>query len=215
MIATNLFPSTIITNADSSQRSEFLHQILKSLDNLPSANNPDVFAINDQSGWGIDIVRQLIKFFTLKPVNHNSKVGIIYDAQNLEIAAQNALLKILEEPPANCYLILLVTNANNLITTIKSRCQIMQLPTATSNQTSLEIQPSANLINNFAIVDDILGRFSKPDIIVWLDNQMICAQQQLIIGKIGPEILTKIIKSRAMITANVDPRSALDWLYLS
>ncbi len=215
MIATNLFPSTIITNADSDQRTDVLHQMLSNLDNLPSPNNPDIFAINDQSGWGIDTVRQLIKFFTLKPVNHNSKIGIIYDAQNLEITAQNALLKILEEPPLNCYLILLVANANNLITTIKSRCQIIQLAPIPLDQTSLEIQPSANLVNNFAIVDDILGRFSKPDIINWLDNQMHCAQQQLILGKIGPEILTKIVKSRSMISANVDPRSALDWLYLS
>jgi len=52
------------------------------------------------------------------------KVAIINDADRLTIAAQNSLLKILEEPPAGVIIILVTHDKDKLLTTILSRCQI-------------------------------------------------------------------------------------------
>ena len=49
------------------------------------------------------------------------------DVDNLSMSAQNALLKITEEPPSNTYFILTVSNANNVLDTIRSRAYIFKM----------------------------------------------------------------------------------------
>lgn len=53
----------------------------------------------------------------------HGKVFIIDEAELLATAAQNALLKTLEEPPARTWIILVTSQEQNLLTTIRSRCQ--------------------------------------------------------------------------------------------
>ena len=60
-----------------------------------------------------------------KPIISNKKVYIINDAQNMTVEAQNCLLKTLEEPPEYITIILIASNENNLLSTIKSRCTII------------------------------------------------------------------------------------------
>src|SRR6185437_15079084 len=55
---------------------------------------------------GIEIVKQLQKKIFFKPIKSRSKLIIIEDAQLLTPEAQNALLKVLEEPPVNTYIFL-------------------------------------------------------------------------------------------------------------
>lgn len=59
----------------------------------------------------------------LKPRRGHHKVFVIDEAELLDGAGQNALLKTLEEPPAGTHLILLTTQENRLLPTIRSRCQ--------------------------------------------------------------------------------------------
>lgn len=75
---------------------------------------------------GVDIVREfLIEPAGLRPGNAKSKAFLIPEADLLNPNSQNALLKTLEEPPNNCYLILLVSSAQALLETTRSRCQIV------------------------------------------------------------------------------------------
>ena len=60
-----------------------------------------------------------------KPVNSGKKVYIINDADLMTKEAQNCLLKTLEEPPEYIVIILIVSNENKMLTTIKSRCMKM------------------------------------------------------------------------------------------
>ena len=57
-----------------------------------------------------------------KPVISNKKVYIINDADLMTKEAQNCLLKTLEEPPEYVVIVLIVSNENKILTTIKSRC---------------------------------------------------------------------------------------------
>lgn len=74
----------------------------------------------------IDEIKKLQKEFSLTSFGENSRVVIIRSAQNLNRAAQNSLLKILEEPPQKTVLILVVENEKKLLPTIISRCQLVR-----------------------------------------------------------------------------------------
>src|SRR5262249_48264438 len=63
----------------------------------------------------------------LAPMEGRRKIAIIDDADLFNDASGNALLKTLEEPPAHSLLILLTTNPELLLPTIRSRCQIVPL----------------------------------------------------------------------------------------
>ena len=72
---------------------------------------------------GIDQARDLKRFVALQAIAAPRKVAIIDDADRLSIAAQNALLKTLEEPPGAALLILVTASPGALLTTVRSRCQ--------------------------------------------------------------------------------------------
>jgi DNA polymerase III subunit delta' len=72
---------------------------------------------------GIDQARELKRFVALRAIAAPRKLAIIDDADRLSIAAQNALLKTLEEPPGQALLILVTASPGALLTTVRSRCQ--------------------------------------------------------------------------------------------
>jgi DNA polymerase-3 subunit delta' len=73
----------------------------------------------------VDAIRGLSDEIMLKPTLSKRKVFIIRDAECMNESAQNALLKILEEPPTYATIILVVSNKEQIIKTIKSRCTIL------------------------------------------------------------------------------------------
>jgi len=71
----------------------------------------------------IDRVRQVQSFFQFAPVEAFYRVAIVDDAHSMNRAAQNALLKTLEEPPAGRVLILVTSKPFVLLPTVRSRCR--------------------------------------------------------------------------------------------
>ena len=61
-----------------------------------------------------------------KPIISNHKVYIIDNADTMTVEAQNCLLKTLEEPPEFAIIILIGSNENSFLVTIKSRCMILK-----------------------------------------------------------------------------------------
>jgi len=98
--------------------------------NLGSNNNPDLLLIQNSSNKTISIkqIRNLINWATLKPYNSQIKIGIIKSAESLTVQAQNALLKILEEPNKYTQLYLITQNHKQLLPTILSRCELQHFP---------------------------------------------------------------------------------------
>ena len=78
----------------------------------------------------IEQIRELIGFFRLKVPGTAAikRVAIIRDAETMGTEAQNALLKLLEEPPADSVLILTSSQPERLLTTIRSRAQLVHIP---------------------------------------------------------------------------------------
>ncbi len=71
----------------------------------------------------VDEVRGLKNFFTMSSTDGGWRVAIIDAADELNRAAENALLKILEEPPARTILMLVAHQPSKLLPTIRSRCR--------------------------------------------------------------------------------------------
>lgn len=88
-----------------------------------SENNPD-FSIIEPDGNSIKIaqIRELQENVYIKPIVSSKKVFIINDSDKMTEEAQNSLLKTLEEPPEYIIIILVASNENKLLNTIKSRC---------------------------------------------------------------------------------------------
>ncbi len=75
----------------------------------------------------IDVIREfLIDKVAGRPTHGQRKVFVVSEAERLNTASQNALLKVLEEPPAYCSIILLCTRLEKLLPTIKSRAQTIR-----------------------------------------------------------------------------------------
>ncbi len=74
-----------------------------------------------------DIRTQVVDDVQIRPYYGRRKIYIIENAELMNVQAQNALLKTLEEPPAYAVLLLLTTNAGALLETIRSRCTLLPL----------------------------------------------------------------------------------------
>lgn len=89
-------------------------------------NHPDLQIIRPSGTWiKIDQIRELQKRIIYHPLEGKRKVYILTEAEQMNLEAANCLLKTLEEPPADSVLILLTTNLEALLPTIRSRCQII------------------------------------------------------------------------------------------
>lgn len=88
------------------------------------ADEVDVYEIDAASNRGIDDIRELKEAAYTLPYKSEKKVYIIDEVHMLTKEAFNALLKILEEPPAHVVFILATTEIEKLLDTILSRCQV-------------------------------------------------------------------------------------------
>ena len=97
---------------------------------VAAGSHPDFQFVTVASGKkeiGVDRVRDVKRFTQLRPVRGTVKLAVIDDAHMLTVAAQNALLKTLEEPPGHSVLILVANNPDALLPTVRSRCQRVPL----------------------------------------------------------------------------------------
>ena len=97
-----------------------------------AGSHPDLLAIGapDRTGKetrkkeiGIDRARELKRFAQLHAVAAPRKMALVDDADRLSLAAQNAMLKTLEEPPGQALIILVTAGPGALLPTVRSRCQ--------------------------------------------------------------------------------------------
>ncbi|HNZ86399.1 MAG TPA: AAA family ATPase [bacterium] len=93
---------------------------------LKNGIHPDLIQVSlleNKRDIGIDQVRDFREKFSLTPMRSQFKVGIINGADRLSQESSNALLKIIEEPPKNSFVILIAQDVDKILPTIKSRSQ--------------------------------------------------------------------------------------------
>lgn len=176
-----------------------------------------------QSHITIDQVRQLKSHIFQKPITQKYKFVIIEQAENLTIEAQNALLKMLEEPPKTCIIILEAKDKSNLLATIISRLITIQTLADPNEAVPKE---SSILLEEVKVALEKLAEIKNP--LVWLDKQILANHNLLLyetsknLTKPHPKQTKKSIslqevcqfiescaKTKEMIQANVNPKMAL------
>jgi len=132
--------------------------ICKSCIEFDTNNNPD-FSILEPDGNSIktDQIRELIKKVYEKPVVSNKKVYIINDSECMTKEAQNSLLKTLEEPPEYVTIILITSNENLFLPTIKSRCTKISFNRLTDNELASVLKKEYN----FSDVSEITFKIAE------------------------------------------------------
>lgn len=93
---------------------------------LASGNHPDLHLLSplpDKRDISIEQIRELQQQLSLRPFEAKRKACLIEPAERMNEKSANALLKTLEEPPGHAIIILLSTQADLLLSTIRSRCQ--------------------------------------------------------------------------------------------
>ena len=102
----------------------------KSCIQADSHNNPDIIWITHEKPNTItvdDVREQIVNDAQIKPYAGRYKIYIINEAEKMNVQAQNAILKTIEEPPHYVIVILITNNAGAFLQTITSRCVMLSM----------------------------------------------------------------------------------------
>jgi len=146
----------------------------------------DISILSFEKLVGIEDVRNVQKKLILKPLKSKEKAVILDGSNGLTIEAQNALLKVLEEPPANTIIYVTTPNKDLLLPTILSRCQTITLKESfelskdetTSYLNVLMSLPEKSVGEKLKLAQDIAK--SKDEIIPELEKMIIVARSILL-----------------------------------
>ncbi|MEN8775795.1 MAG: DNA polymerase III subunit delta' [Polaribacter sp.] len=118
---------------------------------------------NKQGNIGVDEAEDIVKKLQLKSYEGGFKVMIIWMAEKMNIAAANKLLKLIEEPPNKTVFILVTENEEQIINTIKSRCQALHFPVLAEQDIAKALTERENCAENEAakIAHQAEGNYNK------------------------------------------------------
>lgn len=120
------FAMTLLCEEKQAQPCMKCHSCIQAL----TDNNPDIIYISPDkpTTLSIDHIRQhLVGDIGLKPYSYSHKIYIIENADLMNVQAQNAILKTIEEPPEYAVIMLLTTNVGNMLPTVLSRCVTLNM----------------------------------------------------------------------------------------
>lgn len=190
----------------------------------------DVSLLTFEKAIGIENIRNFQRQLYLKPIKSKTK-AIILDVYNgITVQAQNALLKLLEEPPNNTIIYITIQNKDLLLATVLSRCKIIQLKDDSSLLTKQEITqyldvlislPQKPIGKRLKLAQDITK--DKNEAVLWLEKMVFVARQALtqknninLSGSQGLRILKSLQKTHTIITTtNANQRLVLENLFLN
>ncbi len=167
--------SILISGKNIQVREAYIDKLLKE----QAIDAFDVATLAHEGSIGIEEVRLLQKKMYLTPLRSKTKAVIINNAQNLTIEAQNALLKVLEEPPNNTIIVLTAENKNLLLPTILSRCKIIELKSSENQLESNDLSTLAQygVGKRLKLAQDIAK--DKDGALAWIENAILVIRKQL------------------------------------
>ena len=158
--------------------------------------HPDTQLITPEegkSGIAVERIRDVVNHSALSRHAAQTKVCIIVPAESLTIAAQNTLLKTLEEPPGNIVFLLVNHIGGHLLATVRSRCWLLTLPNPVFN-TMIEDW----LISNGADRNEILEA-------MWFSRGAPLKSLELLCDKAYKAKQTTVEQCLELISGRVDP----------
>lgn len=170
-------------------------------------NHPDVLYFNSSAKLGIEQARIIKKHFSLKPYSAKGRVVVLEDASSLTVEAQNALLKTLEEPPADAILLLGASSVAKFLPTVLSRCQIIRVQgkaeRVKDHEKEIEKLEKATIEERFEFVEKLKDKEAFLKSLVDYFYQ-----------KRDMSFLKELLKAEQLAQRNVNIRAILEYLML-
>jgi len=118
---------------------------------------------NKQGMIGVDEALEVVKKLQLKSYEGGFKVMIIWMAEKMNIAAANKLLKLIEEPPEKTIFLLITEHEDQIINTIRSRCQALHFPVLSEKDIaeSLVVKENSTESEALKIAAQAEGNYNK------------------------------------------------------
>ena len=161
------------------------------------ANHPDLLLIEKESGKKeitVDKIRKISEFANQTSAISPYKFIIVDSACELNKSAANALLKILEEPRDNNFLILVAHNLSRVLATIRSRCQIVKIADLNSADFTQILRQKKFSAEEISFLSEICD--NAPAIAIEMGTELTQLYQLFLESlknkKINPEFLKKI-----------------------
>ncbi len=186
----------------------------------------DQIIITPDGSLGIEDIRKLQKQIAFKPYKSPQKAVVIYAAETITREAQNALLKTLEEPPAQTLIYLISEAQNAFLPTILSRCHLINLKSpekASLDEGSFEATIIA--LGNGGVGECLYQAqllATKEKALPWLITAITYFRESLLESETPQEhellinILESFQEAHSVISAtNVSPRLVMENLFLS
>ncbi len=214
--------SFLIVAKDKNLTSSYASNLLKERGVDPIDINLNVY----EKAMGIADVRNIQKAVLLKPFRGKTKAVIINAYENITLEAQNALLKILEEPPNNTIIVITAAKQELFLPTILSRCKVIILQEKEIKLTeddlpkfekTLDALLNGKIGDKLKIAQDITKE--KGDSALWLEKMTVFAKNKLAQDNKNFRYLTflkELQKTyKAIKNTNVSQRTALENLFLA
>ena len=167
--------------------SHFLEEWRQLIDQQPYGNLFDWYKLlgvdNKQGQIGVDEALDVVKSLSLKSYEGGHKIMIIWMSEKMNTACANKLLKLIEEPPEKTVFILITEDEEQIISTIRSRCQALHFPPlseaviaeALVKKYSIEMSAAAK------IAQQANGNFNKACDLIYQDSEDIQFEKWFVI----------------------------------
>lgn len=215
--------STIIMSPSLQDRTEKINNILT--ENKLSLNHPDLLIFDDEEKLGVEAVKKIKEFLSLKPYSAKGRGIAILSSQKLTLDAQNALLKILEEPPVSAVILLGADSDKNFLPTILSRCQVVSSGLRVQGSGLEKYYPeierliNASLDDRFAFVEKLEDKEEFIRALVSYFSHVISTLSEVGGEKSqNPQFLefaNKLVDSEKYLAAKGNQRAILEYLMLN
>lgn len=182
-------------------------------------DHPDLLYFPAGEKLGIEQARLIKAHFTLKPYLAKGRAAVLEDASVMTVEAQNAFLKTLEEPPEEALLILGAKSEVNLLPTIVSRCQIINLkpdlrgPEAATSEVdygTIEKLLAASIEERFEYIEKLKEREEFLHSLVSFFRKRLLKNPDLQ----TKDFLKELIQAEEWAAQNVNIRAILEYLML-
>ncbi len=172
------FPVTTSDKVKSKPVSNFyLEEWRQLLDQQPYGNLFDWYKLlgvdNKQGQIGVDEAFEIVKSLSLKSYEGGYKVMLIWMAEKMNTACANKLLKLIEEPPEKTIFILIAEDEEQIINTIRSRCQILTFPPLAEEAITEALVKNYHIENAVAtkIAHQANGNYNKACDLIYQDSE--------------------------------------------
>lgn len=212
--------TNIIVNKKNCQ--DFVFDILKKELNFDIKANPDFLLLENES-FGIDLARDLGKWAIGKPLVGDTKVSLVI-SKSMTLEAQNALLKVLEEPTSGTYIFLSLESLGGILPTLISRVRILDLPKLSkgvfwdrgSSKTPFDNEDSeaqkflgSNLKEKLAMIRTLSKKEDKNEMKELIKNlEEVAYENKILANQMSSVLTAKIFASNR----GASPKMLLEWL---